>query len=180
LDVIRVLVGKAIRLSILEESHLDRIMLDWNNPEMRKYLAGYMPNSREYEAQWIENAQQQMRDRKSFYFALERIEDDEFLGTLGIHDIDWLSRSARIGITIHGPSNWGQGYGTEAMKILIGFAWEDLNLRRLELSVHAFNKRATRVYEKLGFVAFGTAHGRHFIDGEYVDTILMELFRAPQ
>lgn len=178
--MITMLEGKTVRLLILEENHLDRIMQDWNNPEMRKYLAGYMPNSRQYEARWIEQAQQQMKDRKSFYFAMEKTEDDEFLGTLGVHDIDWLSRSARVGIAIHNPSNWGQGYGTEAMKVLIDFAWKSLNLRRLELSVHAFNKRAIRVYEKLGFAVFGTAHGRHFIDGEFVDTILMELIRNLQ
>lgn len=174
------LAGKTIRLAILEEKYLDKIMQDWNNPEMRKYLGGYMPNSKTFEARWIESVHEQMKNRKSFYFALERIEDDEFLGTLGVHDIDWLSKSARIGITIHSPENWGKGYGTEAMKILISFAWKDLNLRRLELDVHAFNKRAIRVYEKMGFSQFGTAHGRFFIDGEYVDTILMELFRNPQ
>ena len=53
--------GKTIRLTVLEEKHLDDIMKEWNNPEMRRFLGGYIPNSREAEKEWIQSAQQSRR-----------------------------------------------------------------------------------------------------------------------
>ncbi|TFH09846.1 MAG: N-acetyltransferase [Candidatus Thorarchaeota archaeon] len=55
--------------------------------------------------------------------------------------------------------------------------WKHLNLRRIELSVYAFNERAKHVYEKLGFKEWGMAHEKYFIDGEYIDTHYLEIFR---
>ena len=172
--------GKKIKLVPLEERHLDDLMKEWNNPELRKFLGGFIPHSREAELQWIQSQIEDMKKRKSFDFAIEKIPDGAFVGTIALHDIDWLSRSCTLGIAIHGEENWGKGYGSEAISMLINFGWNDLNLRRIELSVHAFNERAKHVYEKLGFIEFGVAHRKYYIDGEYVDTHYMELFRAPK
>ena len=118
-----------------------------------------------------------MKRRESVHFVIEKVDDDRFIGTVAVHDIDWLSNTGTIGIAIHKPENWNKGYGTEALQLLVKFCWTSLNMRRLELSVHEFNERAMRVYEKLGFKECGIFHGKHFIDGEYVDTHYMELFR---
>ncbi|TFG29873.1 N-acetyltransferase [Candidatus Thorarchaeota archaeon] len=172
--------GIEIRLVLLEERHLDDVMKGWNNPEMREFLGGFIPQTREAELEWIKRSQEQMKNRQSYIFVIERKKDQSFIGTVALHDIDWLSRTSVLGIAIHDPKNWDMGFGTEAMKLLIGFGWRHLNLRRIELSVHDFNERAKHVYEKVGFKEFGLAHQKYFINGKYVDTHYMELFRSDE
>ncbi len=169
--------GRKVELNVIDMKYLDRIMDAWNNPELKQYLMGAIPQSRYEEESWIKFAEQEMKARRSFVFAIERLDTGKFIGTVGVHDINWVSRSATVGIAIYSQEDREQGFGTEAMQLAIEFAWNDLNLRRLELSVHSFNERAQRIYEKLGFKIWGTAHQKMFIRGRYVDTIFMELFR---
>jgi len=169
--------GKKIRLVVLEEHHLDDIVKGWNNPEMRKFVGGFIPQTRTAESEWLQSALLQMKNRSFFYFVIEVLQTNRFIGTLSLNGVDWLSKSSGVGIAIHNPNDWNKGYGSEALELLIDFAWNHLNLRRLELSVFDFNPRAKHVYEKLGFNEWGTAHRKYFIDGEYRDTHYMELFR---
>ena len=169
--------GKNVRLVLLEHKHLDSIMDGWNNPELRRFLGGYIPATRAQEVEWIENVQRQVKERSAFSFAIENLSDSSFLGSTAVHSIEWVARSARLGIAVFDPENWGKGYGSEAMEMLIEFCWKHLNLRRLELGVHAFNERAIRAYEKLGFKLIGTAKEKFYLDGKFVDEHYMELFR---
>lgn len=169
--------GKKIRLIILEEHHLEDIVKGWNNPEMRKFLGGFIPHTKEAEREWIQSAQQQMKNMSSYYFVIEDLSTSRFIGTVSLNAINWISKSSGIGIAIHNPQDWEKGYGSEAMQLLIDFGWKHLNLRRIELSVYDFNERAKHVYEKLGFKEWGIAHQKYFIDGEYIDTHYMEIFR---
>jgi len=169
--------GKMIQLVPLEERHLDDIMKGFNNPEMRKFIGGFIPVTSEAEREWIQACQQQMKNRSGFVFVIEEASDQRFIGACSLNAINWISKSSGIGIAIHNPQDWEKGYGTEAMQLLIDFAWKHLNLRRIDLSVYAFNERARHVYEKLGFKLWGTAHEQYFIDGEYRDTHYMEIFR---
>ncbi|MFW9909145.1 MAG: GNAT family N-acetyltransferase [Candidatus Thorarchaeota archaeon] len=172
------LVGEKARLVPLEEEkHLDYIVEHWNNPEMRLFLGGYIPMTRNAEREWIQTAEEQMKNRRGFNFAIEKIPHGDIIGSCALHDVDWLSRSCGLGIAIYAEKDWNQGLGTEALQLLIDFGWTHLNLRRIELSVHSHNPRAQRVYEKLGFKVYGTAHGKYYINGGYVDTNYMELFR---
>ena len=173
------IVGDKVRLVHLdEEKHLDHIMEHFNDPEMRVFLGGYAPVTRDAEREWIRSANEEMKQRRAFTFAIERIPECDMIGSLGLHDIDWLSRNAVLGIAIYPKKFWGKGYGTEALELLIDYGWTHLNLRRIHLGVHDFNPRAKHVYEKLGFRLYGTAHKRFYVNGEYVDTHYMELFRT--
>ncbi len=102
------------------------------------------------------------------------------IGSCGLHDVDWISRTCDLGIAIYAKKDWGQGLGSEALELLIDFGWTHLNMRRIELCVHSHNSRAKAVYEKLGFKVYGTAHNKYYMDGKYVDTDYMELFRTSE
>ncbi len=172
------IVGKKVRLVPLDtEKHLDYIMEHFNNPQMRVYLGGYIPVSRNAEREWIEAAEESLKKRTDFHFAIETHPDGNMIGTLGLHDVDWLSRSCVLGIAIYEEQNWSKGYGTESIQLLLDFGWAHLNMRRIELGVHDHNPRARHVYEKIGFKHYGTAHQKYYIDGRYVDTHYMEILR---
>ncbi len=74
-------------------------------------------------------------------------------------------------------SSRGQGYGTEAVELLLDFGFRDLNLHRIYLHVFSHNAAAIRVYEKSGFVREGLLRQTAYIDGEYRDVILMGIIR---
>ncbi|WP_233600887.1 MULTISPECIES: GNAT family N-acetyltransferase [Micromonospora] len=81
--------------------------------------------------------------------------------------------------TLIGPAGRGRGLGTEAVRLIVGYGFERLGLHRIALEVFAFNPRARRVYEKVGFVAEGTLR-QVLRDGDHrVDATVMSIL-APE
>ena len=80
-----------------------------------------------------------------------------------------------LAISIGDPADTGHGYGTDAMRAIVGWAFDMLRLERIWLDVYAFNPRARVVYERLGFVHEGTSRHGAFRFGEYVDLDLMSI-----
>lgn len=110
-------------------------------------------------------------------FAIYKLDDDRFIGQLGM----WIERphgDAFVWILIGERELWGKGYGRDAMRVLIRYAFDELNLHRLTLHVLAFNRRAIRSYEKLGFVHEG--RGRQALNrmGRRWDDIAMGLLKS--
>ncbi|MDR1598617.1 MAG: GNAT family N-acetyltransferase [Oscillospiraceae bacterium] len=108
-------------------------------------------------------------------YAIVRASDDILLGNIGFHGIKHINRTAIIGIFIGEPSQWGKGYGTEAMKLLIEYGFDTLNLRNIMLLHFADNDRARRCYEKVGFREIGRRTGAVYRDGAYIDEVFMEI-----
>jgi RimJ/RimL family protein N-acetyltransferase len=77
--------------------------------------------------------------------------------------------------TLFGPPGRGRGLGTEAAKLIVGYAFEQLGLHRIGLDVFAFNPRAKRAYEKVGFVVEGVRRDAFRFDGQYTDEIMMAI-----
>jgi RimJ/RimL family protein N-acetyltransferase len=72
---------------------------------------------------------------------------------------------------------WGKGYGTDATRALLRYAFEEANLHRIELEVFAFNPRAIRVYEKCGFKLEGVRKQALYREGEWHDEHIMAILR---
>ena len=96
------------------------------------------------------------------------------IGACSLGQLHGDTRSGRLGIWI-GKPNWGRGFGTDAVRVLCRFGFRELNLQRIGLGVYETNPRAIRAYRKVGFVEEGRRRRDHFIDGRYVDLILMGL-----
>ncbi|MET7680014.1 GNAT family protein [Streptomyces sp. NPDC005423] len=96
----------------------------------------------------------------------------EVLGEVVLHDWDPAARSCTFR-TLIGPRGRGRGVGTEATRLVIQHAFEQLGLHRVELAVYGNNPRARRVYEKVGFVVEGVRREAHLRDGEWVDEVIM-------
>lgn len=113
----------------------------------------------------------------TYAFGIRRVADDLLIGTVGLFDIEWGNRTAWIGIGLGDRADWGKGHGSEAMGLVLRYAFDELNLHRVQLTVIAYNPRAIAMYEKLGFVREG-AH-REFVDrdGARHDLLLYGLLR---
>lgn len=101
--------------------------------------------------------------------------DDTAIGEVVINQVDEDNRSANIRIALFDPIYYGKGYGTEAMRLAVDYAFRQVKLHRLELGVFDFNPRAIRVYEKLGFRLEGTQRDALLWEGEYHDQHIMSI-----
>jgi RimJ/RimL family protein N-acetyltransferase len=171
--------GTRVRLRSFELSDLDEIMKHWNKMELRNFIgsADMGPVSRSEEEEFIRNTWKQRQERKAFIFAIETKTENKLIGGTSLFKINWTSRSTEVGIAIYNPEYWGKGYGQEAMNLILGFAFRNLNLNRVELYPFDFNKRAQKCYLKVGFKEVGRRRKVRFIDGEYHDDILMDILK---
>ena len=177
--VFNMIKGNRIRLRSFELSDLDEIMKHWNNMELRNLLgaADQGPASFNDEEEFIRRTWKERKERRAFTLAIETISDNKLIGGTGLFNINWTSRSATIGISIYNPEYWGKGYGQESMNLMLGFAFQNLNLNRVELDTFAFNKRAQKCYLKVGFKEVGRKRKARFINGQYCDYIIMEILK---
>jgi RimJ/RimL family protein N-acetyltransferase len=110
--------------------------------------------------------------------------DGSYVGEVVLNDIDSHNRSAFFRTALAGQEHYNRGYGSEAIALLLDFAFNTLRLHRIELEVFVFNPRAIHVYEKLGFVREGLKREVLLWDGVYNDAIVMAMlerdYRAAQ
>ena len=99
---------------------------------------------------------------------------DEYLGEIVLSGIDPVTKSARLGLSMR-PKYRGRGYGTEAISLVLGLAFDGLGLHRVEIDVLSINARAKSIYENLGFQVEGRRRDA-FRDGDrWCDGIVMSL-----
>lgn len=105
-------------------------------------------------------------------------ETDEAIGEMAMLDIDHLNQNAIVRISIFNQAYWGNGYGTEALKLLVKYGFNNLNLNRIGLDVFAYNDRALKSYKKIGFQEEGRVREALFYDGAFHDSIIMGILRS--
>ncbi len=113
----------------------------------------------------------------SFDFAIRLRQDDRLIGGIGVWIASWAHGEGWVGIGIGERDCWGKGYGTEAMRLILRFAFDELNLQRVSLGVYAHNPRAIRSYENAGFRREGLVRSDCHRDGQRWDTVFMGILR---
>ena len=108
-------------------------------------------------------------------YAIINAENDTLIGNAGLININHLHKTAEAGIFIGDKSCWGKGFGTEALSLLIDYAYKVLNLHNIFLKTYAFNKRAIRCYEKIGFKKIGEIREAHVYGGKAHNIVLMDI-----
>jgi RimJ/RimL family protein N-acetyltransferase len=115
------------------------------------------------------------QDRNWFYFAIEL--DGEVIGSGGIQNIDHFRRCCDLGISV-GRDYWGKGYGQDAVRVLVDYAFTHLNMNRVALEVLADDERAVGAYKKAGFVEEGRMREYSWVNGRYEDALVMSILRS--
>lgn len=101
----------------------------------------------------------------------------KYLGQCSLLMVDHIARHAELAIVLC-PDCQGQGLGEEAIRLLLRYAFDQMNLQRVYLKVRADNPAAVRCYEKCGFQLEGTLRSHAYAEGEYHDVLLMGILRA--
>ena len=117
------------------------------------------------------------KDDSRYDFAICLKESNLVIGDLTISDIDERDNKAGFRIALHNIDSLGKGYGTEAVKLAIYFAFEKLKLNRLQLEVFSHNPRGVKAYEKAGFTIEGILRQAIYINNQYSDEIIMSILR---
>lgn len=110
-------------------------------------------------------------------WTIESVADGTPLGSVGLDHIDHRNRNCRWGIWIGPPDQWNRGYGSEACRLSVAYAFNQLGMEKVMLELYEGNDRARRSYEKAGFSSEGIRRRHIWLNGRLVDVEQMAVFR---
>lgn len=126
--------------------------------------------------EWLEKDLEK-GDAKEVFFAIRTLEGEELIGFIGLFDLFQQHGDTLVAIALGERKYWGNGYGTDAMRIMLRYAFNELNLSRVGLIVFEYNPRAIRSYEKVGFIPEGRVRGAMHREGRRWDFLYMGILR---
>lgn len=126
---------------------------------------------------WFADKLPQMDPRSDGVFAVDLL-DGRHIGMVDYRDVDPVTRSATVGVTIGEKDLWGQGYGSEALRLLVGYLFNHLNLHRVQLDTWSGNERAMRSFARAGFTEEGRLRDAVWGPGRYFDSVVMGVLRS--
>lgn len=169
------LTGERVRLVALTRNEAGLVASWYADAEFMRLLDADVafPKSEEDIGRMVEDSR---RQHTAFLFGVRKLADEQLVGIVDLTDILWHHGVGWLSIAI-AREFWGQGLGTEALRLLVQYAFMELNLHRLQLTVFDYNERAVAVYRKLGFQHEGTFREFMQRDGQWYDMHLMGLLR---
>lgn len=117
------------------------------------------------------------KSRSNVIFAIIRKKNNLHIGNIKLGNINWVHRFADLGIMIGEKRYLAKGYGQEACRLILEYAFNGLNLNKVILGVYADHKLAIKTYKKVGFRIEGRIRRMLNLDGRYVDKIIMGILR---
>jgi RimJ/RimL family protein N-acetyltransferase len=168
--------GTRVRLTAVEPGDIPAITRWYRDGHfMRLYDAdAAMPKT---EREVTDTITGQQKSKTAFVFAIRPLERDDLVGYIELDGILWSQGTGWMSIAIGDEPQRGQGYGAEALRLLLDFAFGELNLRRVQLTVFSYNTAAIALYEKIGFMREGVFREFVYRDGQTHDMILYGLLR---
>ena len=164
---------RSIVMRPVEESDIPYLYKWINDPKVRQYLNAYMPMTMTDEQSWYES----LTSRKPKDIILMIEVDGTPIGNMGIHGINMQNGTATTGAIIGEKEYWGKGYGSDAKMILLDYAFNTLNLRKIYSTVIAFNERSLKYSLKCGYKEEGRRKLHHYKKGQYWDDIQLAVFK---
>lgn len=168
--------GKLVNLRPPETSDLERNQRWVNDREVTHFLAFRYQMSLAAEEAWLRDVATKPTSYEHVFFAVET-KDGVHIGNTNLFEIRPEDRKATLGIMIGEKAYWSKGYGSDAVRTLVAFAFEEMNLNRVELAVFDFNERAIAAYRKCGFVEEGRRRQALYKGGQYHDVLVMGVLR---
>jgi|GEM_PF-596081 len=176
------LVGKKVLLRALEQRDLDPLWEAYKDFDLELTTSGDSPpvSDRQVHAFWskrIDDPAPEMR-----YFVIEPLPDQpfagQFAGMCNLYDVDMRNRHAELAIWLAARDIRGLGFGTDAIRALLPYAFEVVRLDKVHLGVYDFNEGGVRSYERVGFRYEGRLRQQIYYEGRYWDEWPMRILRS--
>ena len=168
--------GKLVELTPMDLEADIEVWKKWNRDSQYLRLLDDFPANQYSSAQikdWFEKG-----ESPNSLFMIHTLEDRKVIGFIELAAYDWIARNAWVGIGIGESAYWGKGYGTDAMNIVLKYAFRAQNLHRVTLGVFRFNERAIRCYEKSGFKYEGSERDAVYREDQWFDCLVMGVLQS--
>jgi RimJ/RimL family protein N-acetyltransferase len=175
-ELLAVLKGEKVILRAIKREDLQRQWVFNNDLEIEILGGGDPPEPQaleRLEAEFDEHVHKGGRDGTNF--AIEA--DGIYIGGCGLFHFDKIAHTCEMGIGIGDRAYWGHGYGRDAVKVLLDYAFRLRNLYKVWLTVSGDNERAIRSYRACGFIEEGRLRKHVWSKGAYVDLVYMGVLR---
>jgi len=169
--------GDCVALGPIVEEDLEKFWFWVNDKAVTQYLSDNLffgVYTRNMEEKWLRRVMEGAKNTLTFAILVKP--EYELIGVISLDKIDWASRNAELGVFIGNKELWGRGLGSEAIILLLDYAFNVLSLTKVYLRVFEYNRRAIKAYEKVGFKIAGRLRKHRFRGGKYWDVIIMEIF----
>lgn len=145
-----------------------------NDKDVYKFLGGgFNPISIDQQSKWLDSMIDLTGNSRRYII---QTSSEVAIGMIGLYNINWIHRTAEIGLFIGEKNNRGQGYGFNAYQALEGYVKNYLNLRKFKIYIVNENQNAVKFWNKCGFELVGTLRSERFIENQYYDLLIMEKF----
>jgi RimJ/RimL family protein N-acetyltransferase len=171
--------GKSVRLGMVDPEEWAKNFSRWRRDTEYWRLLDTSPVSlfsvKAFQKDFEKNLEKKPFD--DYLFSIHTLESDQVIGFIWLGAIEWNHGNGWVGVGLGERAYWGKGYGTEAMRVILRYAFTELNLHRVSLDVFSYNPRAIRSYEKVGFLFEGRLRKLLARDGERADDVWMGILR---
>ena len=166
--------GKKIYLSAISRDSLEQLRQWRNKPELRRYFREYRELNEDMQNSWYDN--KVMKDPNQVNFEIRVLETKELIGHCFLSYINWVSRHAEFGIYIGNMKFRNGGYGSDSLRTLIRYGFNDLNLNKIWCEVYD-NNTSIETYRHVGFKDEGTQRDHYYSDGKYWDSHILSMLK---
>lgn len=171
-----ILSNKKVYLRALEPNDYKRSVVWRNDDEIWGMLGGrkYFV-SETYEQKWVNDA---IFNRRDLRLAVCVSDSDLYIGNVYLTDIDYINRTAESHVLIGDKEYWGKGYAKEAYLLLLDYAFNELNLNRIQALVLESNISSLRMHVKCGYKKEGLLRNSVYKNGKYCNQIILSLLKS--
>lgn len=166
--------GQLVRLSAPQPDDYDSFARWSHNADYLRLMDA--DPAKPHSAKSFEEWEKEITGPNTYLFRIRLQQDDTLIGFVAL-DVNWANQNAFLAIGIGEPTAWGKGYGSEAMMLILNYAFNELSLHRVGLNVISTNARAIALYEKMGFVHEGTQREWGVRDGQRFDLVYYGILR---
>jgi len=167
--------SKRIKLRLLEPDDMKQIV-EWRNTEQSyNSFLSFVPLNLDRQMKWYNS---QVYDFTQSNFAVIHKDTGLMIGMIGIYDIDNASRKCEWGrILIGHPEFLNQGYGREAIEVVLEYAFDYLNMNRVQCTCIGSNRKVITLYKSIGFTEEGTFRDYVFKNNKYDNVVLFSILK---
>jgi len=164
--------GGEIYLRPPRRQDLEGNWYSWLNDQVvTKYQdKGIFPNTQEEQEGYYNYI---LKSKKDVIFAICEKKTDKHIGAVGLHKINWIHRSAELGILIGEKDYWGKGYGKTAWNLITGYGFDVLNMHRIYAFIMYENIYSIKSAKSSGFKEIGRIKDTFYKNGKYHDAFLL-------